>query len=627
MMARTTGWGGRLAGAALATGLVLAGTARAEVTDEMEARAVSALKRGVRSGDFSARATAVAGLGHVPRAEKKEALKLVKAALEDPQWQVRRAAIEALLELKDRSWKEALVEAVRSPRLDPEDEVLPLLGPLDTRQAVAVLDKGLSGEKVPNAAAWADALAEHGGELMVEAYEDALRSRNAEVRKAFAEKLPELPLEDAVPLYRGTLHDQPAEVQLRVIERVTDGAALEDRDFLERLLREKDPEVRLRAAAALARTGNPKGKSILVKAAKGDDPERRLVALRALEGIASKDLFDVAKPIVMNPEARIEELRAAYAIYAAVGHPNLAKHLEKRMLSTDIERRAAAVRVIGSIEGRDGLERLHRLLGDGSRLVRKQAALAVGDLASPQSIGPLRRRLANETDPEVKLALIESLERIRTPEIVPVLQQFLYEPTEEVRLAVLDALEAVHHPSTEPLLDLLLSDRSPKVRRGALLALLDLGPEGQLDTFQQSLTWIPPESLEPLVKEHGEEMLPHLKLAVRSEREDLREAAADALVLLPERLQSDVYEDLVRKARRPAMRVAGIEGLVETRGKGARDLLVELTSKDEDLAVRVAAIHALGHVGGKDLAPRLFELTDDLHEEVRIAASASLLHL
>ena len=59
---------------------------------------------------------AVEGLGHAP---KKRALPVILESAEDPQWQVRRAAIGSLLTLKDKGWKQALVTAMQSENLNP----------------------------------------------------------------------------------------------------------------------------------------------------------------------------------------------------------------------------------------------------------------------------------------------------------------------------------------------------------------------------------------------------------------------------------------------------------------------------------------------------------------------------
>ena len=99
----------RLATSCLAYTLLVAlsaAPASAKVDKAMIQRALSTLEFGSKSGDFTTRAMALEGLGH---AQKKKALPIVKEGTEDPQWQVRRAAISALVTLKDKSWKAALV--------------------------------------------------------------------------------------------------------------------------------------------------------------------------------------------------------------------------------------------------------------------------------------------------------------------------------------------------------------------------------------------------------------------------------------------------------------------------------------------------------------------------------------
>ncbi|MCB9728305.1 MAG: HEAT repeat domain-containing protein [Deltaproteobacteria bacterium] len=604
-------------------GLALAAPARSGLPPEMQARAAATVTSAVRSGDFATRAAAVEALGNLPKAT---ALPLLTEALQDQQWQVRRAAIRGLLELRDRSWEPALIAAVASERLDPRTEVLPVLEPLGTKQALSIIKKAMEQKDFPRPDRWVDALVRAGGDWMIEGMQMGMGLKAVGPRDAFMRKLPDLPLPQAVPLYAKVLAKQPVEVQIRVLDRVSKTPEVEDVGFIAPFVNAKDPKLAFEAATVLARRGDPRGKAILVKAASSEDEARRLEAIRAMEAIGSEDLFPTLKPIVEDDQSSVELLRAAYAVYAHAGHPNLARHLEKRLLDTELSKRAAAVRVIGRIKGRAALADLHPLLRDGAVEVRREAAHALADIAMPESIGPVRDALYNEPDMETRLALIGVLGKIRTPEVVPVLQQAIYDPDPSVRLATMEALAAVHHQAAVPMLELLLADRDPEVRRGALLALLDLGPKRQIDQFERALSWIEPQSLRALVAAHGAEVLPHLELAIASDRDELRAAALDALATLPPATRRPVYEKMVRSGRRPEVRVAGIEGLVRDGASGVEDLLIEL-ARDPMKEVRVAAIDALGSKKVARAQPLLFELTDDLDERVRVAAAAALLRL
>ncbi|MEZ4268249.1 MAG: HEAT repeat domain-containing protein [Myxococcota bacterium] len=613
----------RIASGVVVASLAIAATAAARVPPEMEQRASATLTSAVRSGDFATRAAAVEALGRLPKAT---ALPLLNEALQDQQWQVRRAAIAGLVELRDRSWETAVINAISSERLDPRTEVLPVLEPLGTKQALAVLKKAMEAKDFPRPERWVDALVQAGGDLMVEGMLMGLSLKAVAPRDAFLRALPELPLPAAIPLYEKVLARQSPEIQSRVFDRISRTPSVKDVGFIGSFVDSKDKKVAFEAAVVLARRGNPRGKSVLTAAAASTDEAQRLEAIRAMEAIGTEDLFPILKPIVEDDASSVELLRAAYAVYAHAGHPNLGRHLETRLLDTELSKRAAAVRVIGKIKGRAALEDLHPLLRDGAVEVRREAAHALADIGMPESIGPIREALFNEPDLDTRLALIAVLGRIRTPEVVPVLQQTIYDADDLIRTATVEALAAVRHQAAVPLLELLLADRAPDVRRGALLALLDLGPKRQLEPFRRALSWIEPNSLLDLVTTHGAEMLPHVELALASERDDLRAAAVEALAGLPEPVRRPVYQELLRTARRPEMRVIGLNGLVRDKAPGTEALLVGL-AKDPMKPVRVAAIEQLGASRAADVQTLLFELTDDLDEHVRVAAAAALLRL
>lgn len=609
--------------AVLSLAFAASAAAATRLPPEMEQRASATLTSAVRSGDFSTRAAAVEALGRLPKAT---ALPLLTEALQDQQWQVRRAAISGLVQLRDRSWEAAVISAISSERLDPRTEVLPVLEPLGTKQALAVLSKAMEAKDFPRPERWVDALVRAGGDLMVDGMLMGLELKAVGPRDAFARALPELPLPAAIPLYEKVLPKQSAAVQSRVFDRIASSPQVKEIGFIAPFVDSKDKKVAFEAAVVLAKRGNPRGKAVLVAAAAGTDEARRLEAIRAMEPIATEDMFPILKPIVEDDASSVELLRAAYAVYAHAGHPNLGRHLETRLLDTELSKRAAAVRVIGRIKGRAALADLHPLLHDGAVEVRREAAHALADIGMPESITPIREALFNEPDLDTRLALIAVLGRIRTPEVVPVLQQTIYDADDLIRTATVDALAQVRHQAAVPLLELLLADRAPDVRRGALLALLDLGPKRQLEPFRRALSWIEPASLLTLVATHGVEALPHVELALSSDRDDLRAAAVDALATLPEATRRPVYDQLVRSARRPEMRVVGLQGLVRDKAPGVDALLVEL-AKDPTKLVRVAAIEQLGASKAASTQALLFGLTDDLDEHVRVAAAAALLRL
>ncbi|PKN57571.1 MAG: hypothetical protein CVU56_10335 [Deltaproteobacteria bacterium HGW-Deltaproteobacteria-14] len=598
-------------------------SARKQV-DEVVERAIKNLERGVKSGDFDTRALAVRGLGHAP---KKEALPLVKDALADPQWKVRRAAIEALGDLKEkRLWEQALLAAIADVKIDADTGVMPLLAPLGPKKGVDMLMKALRDPKFPKPERYAAALARLGGDWMVTGYKAALKLLKGESRTPFEVEYTKLRLPDALPLYKDKLDRQEIGVQKVVLDRIEALDGKIDVGFLKVLLRSKDEAIAFQTAALLARHGNAAGKGLLVEAAKGQDEQKQLAALVALSPIASADLFDIVRPIVKDRSANIDLLLAAYRIFFKGGNPKLAAYLENELTNTDVNMRAAAVAFIGEVKGHAAISDLVPLLGAGPLVIRVQAAGSLGRLGQRDAIPALRDALNVAHETEFKVALLDALADIKDAEILDVVRFYIQERDADVRRAAVRAIVSV--PTDEGLRDLeqVLSDRDREIRTMALRAIVERAPDRFIKQYEQALTWIEPSFVSDLADQWKGKARPHVELALDSSRDEMRSEGLRALKLLPKVDQLAVLAGLVKDAKREEMRLVALTKLVEVQGKDALPLVVELATSG-DAKMRVAALAIIGERGGKEQDALLRGLVDDSAEAIRVAASSALLSL
>jgi HEAT repeat protein len=616
---------GTVALVAILTLTTFVGTSTAKVDKAMVQRAMATLEFGAKSGDFATRAMALEGLGH---GAKKRALPLVKEGAEDPQWQVRRAAISALLTMKDSGWKQALVAAMQSENLQAESEVLPLMEPLGVSKAVALMKSALNDKEFPKPERYADALKALGGQLMVDSYKMGLKLKNKDAQAAFAANLSSLPIPDALPLYKAVLPKQVTSVQAAILDHVLKSETKADLSFLTKLLKSKDETVAFRVAVALGLRGNSAGKKFLLAAITGADRDKKVLALQGIRTIATKDVFPHLKAIVKNPTSDIELLTAAYAVYAEQRYDKLANHLDKRIAeSTDLDQRAAAVRVIGRVKGSAALDTLHHLLGDGSVLVRREAAKAIGDIGHRRSLDVVAGTLDRESDTASKVALIETLGAIRDPKAAGRLQMYVYDTSPEVRRAVVDALVGIRHADAAPILgDFLEKERDASIRRTALFGLLQLGPKRYFEAFQRAIGWIGAAEVDTLVATHKAAMLDHIKVALSSDRAELRQGVFGALNHLSNAQRATIYSELALKSTYRDLRVSAINALVALQGKKSADVLTSLVD-DRELEVRVAAVEQLGALRDKRITEKLYQLMNATEERVRVAAAAALLQL
>ena len=611
----------------LATALILAATATAAARpqpDEGVERATAHLVRGAKSGDFDTRALAIEGLGRVA---KPVALPIVKDALADPQWAVRRAAIEALAALKEtRAWEDAIIAAIADVKVDPDTGVMPMLAPLGPKKGVALLMAALRDPKFPKPERYATALVRVRGDWMVEGYRAALKLLKGPSLTPFELEFTKLPLPDALPLYKDGLAKRSPALQLELLTRLEASDASLDVAFIAPLLKAKADDVVFRTAALLGRHGNAAGKAVLVEAAKGQDDARRLAALRALEPIATADLFDIVRPLVKDHASDIETLLAAYRIFFKGGNPKLAAYLEHELSNTDVTMRAAAVAFIGEVKGHAAIADLVPLLGAGPLVIRIQAAGSLGRLGQRAAIPPLRDALNVATEKEFKLALIDALALVKDAEVIPVVRFYVNDFDLDVQRAAVRTLASIPHESGVPDLEQALSSRDKGIRTIALQALVDLSPERTTSQFKQALAWIDPSFLSNLVSARKDKARPHLELALDSARDDLRAAAFASLGHLAKTDQVAIVANLAKNGKRIELRLAALARLVELQGAAATALAVELVN-DPELAIKVAAIDLIGDLGGKEQDALVRGLIDDPAERIAVAASSALLRL
>ena len=616
-----------IVGLSLALCLAVPAT-HAKVSKDAKERAIATLLTGAKSADFDVRAMAVEGLGKAP---KKRVIAVVKDALADQQWQVRRAVIRSLVKLKDKSWQTAISNAMLSSGLDAEKEVFPLLEAIGPKGALPVMKKAFENPKMPQPQRYVELLAKQGGAWLLKGFTMGLSLKQKQAKEAFIEQLPKLDLQAAGPLFKAVLLKQTAATQKAVLERLVDTQGKVDVSFTKKLLKAKDSEVKFRAAAVLGTSGDKSGRKLLVSALQADDDDKKLMALRALKNIAGTDLKPHLKPFTSSDKTPADLLLAALEIHAALKNEKLGPWLEKRLTGRIVQSipvQVAAVSVYGSVRGKAALPVLYKLLGHGDIRVRKGAAKALGDLARRESINNIRQALFNNNeDPGVKVELIKALEAINSPECLDVLRSEIGSPHDSVKEAVVRALAKVRHAKTVPDLEIILRDaRSMDLRRLAVRSILRLGPLRYVKHFTNAMNWMTADDMIGLTKEHEREMIPHIQQALSSPREATREAGIAALKQLGSKTQSELFRRMALGNKRAQMRLAGLRSLMALEGKKGGDVYKALV-KDADMSVRVEALKALGILSAKAAQELLFKATDDPDEKIRVAAAAALLTL
>ncbi len=601
----------------------------ADPSSDPAVKALMQLKSSVKSGDFATRAAAVEGLGLVSRKQKKEVLPLIKEALKDAQWQVRRAAIKGLLSLGDKSWQSAIAAAMALRGLDPYREVLPLLEPLGVKRAMPLIKRVLTTPKFDGPERYLAAFKRTGGDWMVRAWLMGTGLKGG-LGDMFRNDLATLPLPAAAEVYKKVLKKQTPAIQAAIVKHVARSKALEDIKFVAKLVKSKAPEVAFAAALALAHRKDASGKALLVAALSEDntDDKKKLLALEALRNIPSTSLYAALKPYTRSAKTPISILQAVLEIHAALKNPKLGLWLNKQLNGTNVERRAVAATVLGRVQGKAALPTLHKLIRAGGHFAtRLGAAKSIADLAPKESLEVIRQVLFTEQDPRMKIALLNALGRIRTPECVPIIRSEIAQDDPNVKAAAVRAMGAIRHESAVPDLKMAFGDRSKKVRRGALVAIMSLGPQRYLSYFKSALNWVTPELLDTLTAAHGAQFLPHLKLAMASSKAEVRDGAFAALRHLDKKTRAAVAKSLAVTSKRRNQRLTGLAVAVELLPKAEAIELASTLSNEKDKLIVVACLDALGRLGAKGARALLATSIDAESESVRVAAAVALLKL
>jgi HEAT repeat protein len=210
---------------------------------------------------------------------------------------------------------------------------------------------------------------------------------------------------------------------------------------------------------------------------------------------------------------------------------------------------------------------------------------------------------------------------------VPIIRSELSQDSPEVKAAAVRAMGAVRHESAVPDLKLAFQDRAPEVRRDALVAIMALGPERYLSVFESALNWVTPDILDELVRAHGAQVLPHLKAALASSKDDLRTAAFAATRHLEKSARAALVGELVLKSQRQDQRLMALPVAFELMPKKDAIELATALANDKDKRIAVAALDALGQLGAKGARDLLVKAIDGEAEATRVAAAVALLRL
>lgn len=588
-------------------------------------------------------------------------------ALGDPEWRVRKSAVDAIVGLGWRAETErGLLAALASPEnaalRNSAAEVFVRIGPL----AVPSLIESLGGFDSDVTKFVVDILGDIGDRRATMALVGLLGQPDENVAMAAIEALGKLHDARAVdPLGEILRQDRPL-LQfsaIKALQELGDGRAVEpliaclgrktlERAALEALGRIGDLRV-LNPLAQVLRLSTTKVRHIAIRALidlyNRMPPDAKTSIIRRIHEIYDKSVsqyvrecLSSADPIVkrnamtfvgwMADVQAIQSLVDAYDETCKEEVVTALIQMQREAVPKLLEiagrapegLREGLARALGEIGDRKAVHGLVRLAADSNGHVRQAAAVALGQLADPMGVRALLQLLEDEY-PNVQEAAYRALTRLKGPVLIKRLLEVLETPKAGLRCYAAKLLGLFQVPEAQNRLTLDLKDPDPAVRRTALAALESLG--GDLaSVFHVALSDEDPtvrlETVRILAKRRDRAIDELLRPLLHDPDMWIR---AQVIRLLGERGGEGIAETLLLLVNDPVgmIQIAVCEALGNLKARAAKPALLGLLAST-DADVKQAAIAAIGEIGGDDVAARLIAMLDDPHWGVRAAAAVAL---
>ncbi len=316
---------------------------------------------------------------------------------------------------------------------------------------------------------------------------------------------------------------------------------------------------------------------------------------------------------------------AAYTALAELGLLETAAILEDGLLDSSVLVRARAAEAIGKAGLAATSGALRRALNDAMPTVRIAAMNALGDAKAID----LKQRFTEigrtEEGPEAIFAYAALYKMGQSDMLIDITSAATL-PDPEVRMAALGVLGRLKRPASLAVLSQAVYDPNPSVRAFAAGALGEYGSPGGVAPLTHAvgdeMAMVRGVAAGSLGRLGIKENRPLLQALTRDPSLHVRASAAEGLLRLGDSSAILLAADLARHSD-PSIRGAAAQALSATSDKQALSILHTLLQDQQPLP-RLMAAKALGRTSG-GAVPLLVKGLQDSDEAVRIAAAGSLL--
>lgn len=375
-----------------------------------------------------------------------------------------------------------------------------------------------------------------------------------------------------------------------------------DKTLLAAYGKEADYPSKVRIAQVLAGRGHvDKVGKTLRGGLRIKDAGVRLVAWQGLTHVRDLVAFGKLREKIQVNEKE-DEAKLAYDWMEAWAKANAEpKVIELLQAVGRGDRRALRLRALGiltEIKHRASKPLFEEALAEGQSEVRLAGAKGIAAIAKPGDEAFIGKKLSREKDPAVRLALIDALANIGTPDIIKSLQFVITAPQPEVKLAAAKAVAKTGSPKAVTLLA--LNKRAPDLALRIVIwqSLLALKPDSLAEFKTGALSWLTTEHVEALGKD-PRISLDVLAFIAADGSDEQRLYAVSALEARGEKAATRLLA-LAQNERNPDTAASALAALAKLR-KSASMGTYRGALKSAHGEVRAAAYAAIGDHGPRAL--------------------------
>ena len=335
-------------------------------------------------------------------------------------------------------------------------------------------------------------------------------------------------------------------------------------------LRRADPHERNVIAGVLGRLGDPAALWVLDDAIHSGEPMLRRTAADALGDLATSGAVCVLRRLYytdaegkrlalsglrrtgdktalscyldalasQDPSLRVQGIGGLGETRDPTILPTLRKLLKKEKDPLVGLMIARALAVSGD---KDGLAYLKGRLSDKQEQVRDSVAGLLGSLEETYALPLLRVAFHSDPSATVRTTAAASLAHFKDPSGLPLLQEALDDIDFRIRLGVAIALDRMDYTTVKPLVIRAIRSEDPLVRTNALKVVGENGDQSVLPLVLETIgqerdRYVKSQALWTVGKIGDVKTVPVVIDLLTEEREEVRHSAAEALVMISDRL-------------------------------------------------------------------------------------------